>query len=382
MGACRRGDKAAGGFGALGVVLLVGALACGTPPAAQVQSATEAGTVAQSTLIIGRDGGRSGLLWGLSVWLFGDTFSSVPDAEGQTLHGNSFAFTSVLSADGGIALTERTDASGAPSYLLAPTDDEAAFIAEHQGNPCAEQPCGARYAAWPGAPLFDAARNRALIPYGLVWAAPGDFNFYSVGQSFAVWTDFSSLPERPVVAPGAAFPTLLFSQDEPGFGSAVAIDDDTLYAFACVQDSVTFHCLVGQVDLASVLDRSAWRYWDGAEWSSSLASARPVFDASSIVSVQFNTYLGVWTAVYSAPLSNDVKLRTAPAPVGPWSDELHLFTADRNGMGGTSYDAAPHLEFAENGGQVLYVTYSRPNGNGPFGDEFALERVALAKPSH
>jgi hypothetical protein len=363
-------------------VLLLGAVACGTPPAAQVQSATELGTVSQTALIVGRDGGRSGLLWGLSVWLFGDTFSSVADADGQTLHGNSFAFTGSLSADGGIELTERPDASGAPTYLLSPTDDEAAFIAAHAGDPCQEQPCGARYAAWPGAPLFDTTRNRAVIPYGLVWAAPGDFNFYGVGQSFALWTDFSSLPDRPVVAPGAPHPTLLFGQDEPGFGSAVAIDGEALYAFACVQDGLTFHCLLGQVDLGSVLDRSAWTYWDGAGWSTSITSAQPVFDASSIVSVQFNSFLGVWTAVYSAPLTNDVMLRTAPALVGPWSDELHLFTADRIGMAGTSYDAAPHTELAENGGQVLYVSYSRPNGNGLFGADFAIERVVLAKPSH
>ena len=340
------------------------------------------GPVTQSTLIVGRDGGGSGLLWGLSVWLFGDTVSTVPDAEGQTWHNNSFSFTSSLSATDGFALTEPTDSSGAPAYFLAPTDDEAAFISAHQGDPCAEQPCGARFAAWPGTPVFDAARNRALIPYLLVWAAPGDFNFYGVGQSFAVWNDFSALPERPIVSPGTVHPTLLFTQDEPGFGSAAAILGDALYAFGCVQAGLTFHCFLAEVDLESVLDRSAWRFWDGADWSSSITSVEPVFDASSIVSVEFNAYLGQWTAIYSATLSNDVMLRTAPALTGPWSDELRLFTADRQGMGGTSYDAAPHMEFAENGGQVMYLTYSRPNGNGPFGAEFALERVTLGKPSH
>jgi len=72
-------------------------------------------------------------------------------------------------------------------------------------------------------------------------------------------------------------------------------------------------------------------------------------------------------------------LRTAPALVGPWSDALHLFSADRKGMGGTSYDAAPHAEYAENGGQVLFISYSRPNGNGVFGSEFALERLTLER---
>jgi hypothetical protein len=353
--------------------------ACGSPPAARVVDVREMGTVLQPPLIVGRDGGGSALLWGLSIWLFGDTVSSIPDADGQTWHNNSFSSSSELTASGGIALTERTDAAGAPAYFLAPTADEAAFIAAHQGSPCQEQPCGARFAAWPGAPLFDAARNRALVPYGLVWAAPGDFNFYGVGQSFAVWSDFSQLPERPIVSPGSPHPTLLFSQDEPGFGGAAAIDGDELFAFAPIQDGLTFHWLLGKVALDAVFDRTAWSFWDGAQWSTSLTSACPVFDASSIVTVQFNAFVGQWMAVYSAVFSNDVMLRTAPALTGPWSDEMQLFTADRAGQGGTSYDATPHAEYAENGGQVLYVSYSRPNGNGLFGSELALEQVTLGK---
>lgn len=368
------------GTGVARALLCLGALACGgTPPAARVLSSSETGTVSQPPLIIGRDGGGSALLWGLSVWAFGDTVSTVADANGQTWHNNSFAFTSNLSAVQGVALADRTDAVGAPTYFLAPTPDEAAFIAAHQGNPCQEQPCGARYAAWPGAPLFDAKRNRTLIPYGLVWAAPGDFNFYGVGASFAVWSDFSSAPQRPVVAPGSAHPTLLFGQNEPGFGTAGVIEGDELFAFGCVQDGLTFHCLLGEVGLDSVFDRSAWLFWDGSGWSSSLSAAQSVFDASSIVSVQFNAYLGQWVAIYSAVLSNDVMMRTAPELVGPWSDAVRLFSADRKGQGGTSYDAAPHAEYAENGGQVVYVSYSRLNANGLFGSEFALERVTLGR---
>jgi hypothetical protein len=365
-------------------VLAAGVLACGTPPAARVVQAQPLGTVAQSPLIIGRDGGGSALLWGLSVWLFGDTFSSVADAEGQTLHANSVASTSNLFAADGIALNERTnertDDAGAPAYFLAPTGDEAVFFAAHQGDSCSEQPCGARYAAWPGTPLFDSAGNRALVPYMLVWAAPGDFNFYSVGRSFAVWDDFASLPERPVVSPGAAHPTLLFAEGEPSFGTAAVIEGDELYAYGCDQDGLSFECRLARVAVASVLDRSAWLFFDGTGWSTDISAARPILEAASIVNVQFNGYLGQWVALYSAPLSNDVKLRTAPAVTGPWSDELTLFTADREGLGGTSYDAAPHAEYSEDGGQVLYISYSRPNGNGPFGADFALERVTLGKP--
>src|SRR5271166_3975862 len=106
-------------FRAVGAVLCLATLACGSsPPAAvRVLEATEVGTLAQSNLIIGRDGGGSALLWGLSVWVFGDTVSSVQDAQGQTWHNNSFAFTGSLSAADGISVTERTDSTGAPAYF-------------------------------------------------------------------------------------------------------------------------------------------------------------------------------------------------------------------------------------------------------------------------
>jgi hypothetical protein len=359
-----------------GLALLM--VQCAHPSGVHVIDAKEIGTISQSKLIIGRDGGGSGLVWGLSLWAFGDTVISVPDAEGQTWHHNSFSFTKNLNATNGIAsLSERIDASGAPEYLVAPTADEAAFNAAHRGNPCAEQPCGARFAAWPGAPLFDAARSRALIPYGLVWAAPGDFNFRGVGQSFATWNDFASAPERPIVSPGAAHPTLLFGEKEPNYGEAAAVEGDTLFAFACALDFLTFHCTLGKVGLASVMDRSMWRYWDGARWSEKISDARPVLDASSILTVQFNQHLGQWTAAYSGVLSNDVLMRTAPALTGPWSDAVKLFTADRKGQGGTSYDAQPHAEYAEENGRILYFSYSRPTGQNLFSSELALVRVTL-----
>jgi hypothetical protein len=145
----------------------------------------------------------------------------------------------------------------------------------------------------------------------------GDFNFHGVGHSFAVWTDFSAAPKRPNVSTGSPHPTLLFNEDEPGFGSAAAIDGDELFAFGCVRDGLTFHCLLAKVQLDAVFDRSAWLFWDGGEWSKSLTSARPVFDASAIVSVQFNAYAGHWMA-------GRLGLEGARAPTPTGSNPLSL----------------------------------------------------------
>jgi hypothetical protein len=336
------------------------------------------GTIAQSPTIQGRDGGSSGLVFGRSVWSFGDTVLDAPDAAGVNWHQNSWSFTDDLVATDGIrGLTERTDAAGAPTYFIAPTPDEAAYDAEHYGNPCAQDPCGARWAAWPGPPIWDQAGGRALVFYGLVHAAPGDFNFYGVGQGVAVWSDFSAAPERPVVSPGADHPTLLFGQGEPPWGTAALVDGDTLYVFACESDAsgLSPPCSLARVPAAKVLDRGAWDYYDGSAWSTSMADRIPLFTGAPTVSVQHNAYLAAYTAAYAEPLSNRVVLRVAPALIGPWSDPEVLFTADK--PDGNAYDAASHAEYQEQGGKVLYFTFSRSSGQGLFGSELALVRVTL-----
>jgi hypothetical protein len=336
------------------------------------------GIVAQSASIQGRDGGQSGLVFGHSVWTFGDTILNNPDAEGVNWHQNSWSFTDDLDARDGIhGLTEPTDSVGAPTYFIAPTADEATYNTAHYGNPCAEAPCGARWAAWPGAPLWDAPRNRALIFYGLVHAAPGDFNFYGVGQSIAVWNDFDGAPERPIVSPGAAHPTLLFGPDDPSWGTGSILDDDLLYAFACDTDTGGFSppCSLARVPAEQALDRQAWRFYDGSAWSASMVDRATIFSGAPTLTVEKNAYLGLYTVVYAETMSNNVVIRTAPALTGPWSDPQALFTADK--PGGGAYDAVSHAEYEEQDGKVLYFTFTRSDGVGWFGSELALVRVTL-----
>ena len=214
---------------------LVVALLAGCSPGSFGAQATEVGVLPQSPTIQGRDGGPSGVVWGHSVWTFGDTVLDLSDAEGTNWHHNSFSITDDRqAADGLTGFTERLDGAGAPRYLLAPTAEEAVFNAEHRGDPCKVTPCGARWAVWPGPPIWDAARSRALLFYGLIYAEPGDFNFRGVGQSVAVWSDFAAEPQRPVVTPGAEHPTVLFPTGEPPWGTAALIDDDQLYAFGWI----------------------------------------------------------------------------------------------------------------------------------------------------
>ena len=354
----------------------------GPPAGLTVVQATDLGTFGTNPKIVGRDGGYSGVFGGYVVWLYGDTFLANPNAQGQTLISDSWAYTADFNAADGITgFQERDDSAGAPTMILQLTSAERAFNVAHQGNPCQQQPCGARWALWPGATVSDPARNRALVFYQLVSAQPGNFNFQAVGYSVATWQNFADLPQRPVINPQAEHPDLLFTQDQPAFGSAALVVGDTLYAYGCDTSDFSVACELGRVDLASVTDLSAWTYYAGdGTWSANIGDAMWVFTGNPILNVSWNGYLQQYVAVYNSPLSENVMMRTAPNPEGPWSREVMAFTALAPAPGQSpADDAQAHPEYNLNGGQTMFVSYS--HATGPFSSEFHLVSVELQLPA-
>jgi hypothetical protein len=343
-----------------------------------VVQSTDLGAIGSNPKILGRDGGYSAVFGGYAVWLYGDTFLANPNAEAQTLISDSWSFTSDFNAQDGITgFQEREDSVGAPTMFLQLSAAEQAFNAAHAGNPCQQQPCGARWALWPGAMVADPTRNRALVFYQLVSAQPGNFNFQTVGYSVASWQNFADLPQRPTINPAAEHPDLLFGQNQPSFGSAALVNGDTLYAYGCYNSNFSVPCVVGRVGLADVTNLNAWTFYAGnGNWSSQLSDAMWVFTANHILNVSWNDYLQKYVAVYNHPLSGDVVIRTAPTPEGPWSAEVMAFEAMAPASGqGPIDDAQAHPEYDVNGGQTMFVTYSR--GTGPFTSEERIVSVQL-----
>ncbi len=348
-------------------------IACQPPPEATLLSAEEIGVLGPSATVQGRDGGYSAALWDRSVWIYGDTVLGAEDEDGTSWHHNSYAVTSDLSAADGIdGFTAPVDSVGAPRYFIAPTDEERAFNIAHRGEDCAEEPCGARWAVWPGDAIYDPERDQALIFYSKIYAEPGPFNFRGVGQSIALWDGLAEETVRPELSPGHEHPTQLFHEDEPAFGLGPNLVDGYLVSFACPVDFVVHECIVARVAMSEALDRDAWRFWDGDEWVEDWRDADVVMDGAPIMDIFFNAHLGRFVAIYSRPFGTEVVMRTAPALTGPWSAELLLFRADSEG---DVYDALPHVEYAEGDGRVQYITYSRPTGEAWLATEFPIVRV-------
>jgi len=357
----------------------------GTPPNLTIVSVKDLGTLPTNPDILGRDGGYSTLFQGYSVWLYGDTFLANPNADNFTLISDSWSYTQDLNAQAGISgFQEPLDSAGAPSMILPETPAEQAFNATHIGANC-QQPCGARYALWPASVTVDPATGNALAFYSLVYALPGPFNFTNLGTSVANWQSLNQQPQRPTISPPVvpAHPDLLFNQNEPPFGSASLISNGMLYVYGCGNpaNGLDKSCWLGKVAPANILNRSAWSYYAGnGTWTSQLSQAVPVFVGDSILSVSWNSYLQQYVAVYSASFSQSVMIRTAPNPEGPWSLAIVAFTAMQPSGGGNVYDAHAHSEYDANGGQIIYVTYSRSTP-APFTSEVRLVSIQLARSS-
>ncbi len=339
-----------------------------------VLSAAETGVVPQSASIQGRDGGQSALLFGRSVWTFGDTVLNMADEDGRNWHHNSVSWSEDLTASDGLdGFVEPADSVGAPAHLIAPTAEEEAFNEAHWDDGDCEEPCGARWAVWPGSPVWDEAHQRAILFYGLIYAEPGDFNFEGRGASIAIWSDPEGSPSRPEIGRVPDHPDLLWAQDEGEWGNASAIEGDHLYTFSCPQDGFGRPCGLARVALDRLLDPEAWRFWTGAGWGAAMEEVEPLFDGAPIMSLSYNAYLSRWLVIYSPSLSADIVARAAPALTGPWSKETVLYTPD--GADEDPYDAVHHPELSEDGGRVEYLSWSRSTGEGWFGTEFALLRV-------
>ena len=358
----------------------------GLSPNLSIVSVQDLGTLPTNSDILGRDGGYSALFQGHSVLVFGDTFLANPNAGDFTLISDSWSYTSDLTAQSGISgFQEPLDSAGAPAMLLPEMPAEQAFNVAHNVNNCQQQPCGARWALWPESIAVDPATGHALVFYMLLSALPGGFNFQSVGSSVATWQSLQQQPQRPTINPPVvpAHPDLLFNQNEPTFGSASLIVNGMLYVYGCGNpaNSLDKSCWLGKVTPANVLDRSAWSYYAGSgKWSSHITDAVPVFIGNNILSVSWNTYLQQYIAVYSAPISKNVMNRTASSPEGPWSLAIAAFTAMQPAQGGNVYDAHAHSEYDANGGQTIFVTYSRSTP-APFTSEVRLASIQLARPA-
>lgn len=343
-------------------------VACGAfdpPRRVRVARVQDLGTLPFDPVIRGRDGGYSTWFAGRSVWVFGDTMLDRQGEDGSGWRTSTFTTTFDNDASDGLGpFVEPLDSLGVPYTFIPYTDEEQAYN-DSQTPPQCEHDCLPTWVIWPADIVVNPLTGDALVFYQKI----KDWENY--GSSIAVWHHPDEWPTRPELRPATAEPTLLFQDQDIRLSSAAMVHEDWLCAYYCHNE-----CRLGRAPLSNPLDRQAWRFYAGnGVWSSAVEDAVAVADTANILKVHWNAALGSFVAIYHWSV-NEVVMRCAGRPEGPWSEPMKLFTAMAPAEGGTIYDALVHPEFSQQDGLVLYISYSRSTGF--FLGEMRLVEVELS----
>jgi len=122
---------------------------------------------------------------------------------------------------------------------------------------------------------------------------------------------------------------------------------------------------LARVKAEKILSPSSYEVWDGEKWTPEIEKATALFDNAGAPSIQWNSYLKKWLAVYTATFSeqgflSQIEGRTADELTGPWSSPVVLHRCPREPprQWGSCYNAQHNAVFNKKNGQVIYITAS------------------------
>lgn len=108
---------------------------------------------------------------------------------------------------------------------------------------------------------------------------------------------------------------------DTGFAQAAFVhgQDGWLYVFG-IPEGRDGPARLARVRTDRVLDRTAWRFWNGDDWSTDLHEAEQVVAPPvGELSVAWSPYLDRWLMMYLDELRGGIVVRTASELTGPWS---------------------------------------------------------------
>jgi hypothetical protein len=108
---------------------------------------------------------------------------------------------------------------------------------------------------------------------------------------------------------------------------AFVVDGDVLYTFG-ISEGRWSGVRLRRVVPDRILERDAYRFWDGRRWVDEAASAAVIVPGPvGELSVAWSARERRWLMMYLHPEHRAVVLRTAPRVTGPWSAEQIVVTA-------------------------------------------------------
>lgn len=287
-----------------------------------------------------RDGGVSVRLFdGTVLWLFGDSLER--NAQNQDLYFRNN--TAALASAGSPTVTRDAVVGGAPVEFVTPSPSHAAAM----GCP-ADKPVTALWPMSASAGTVSGSSQRVVVFFAnICLGGPGQFE--DRGVSVVEWTYVAGATTPGSVLRGQVLTEFLFGSSQPSWGTASWTQReagvDVVYGYDCESPApsggVQFPnewgpCTVGRVLASSAHVAGSWTWWNGASWSASRNAAAPMAgipepsastDSKAPVAalnVSYDPTFGRYVMAYSPwpGYTNELFVRVARTPVGPWSEPV------------------------------------------------------------
>jgi len=263
-----------------------------------------------------RDGGAVGTLGGKIVWFWSDT-------DYTNLQTNAFAgFYGNTAAIG--TPSNQTLMTGPRQQAIPFTANESAYNTEFNSNP--------RVVLWPKSGVIEISPGHGLlwVPKGYWGSSPSQPNNGVVlstvvigSNGYPVVTRLSDVPLFPL-------------NTVPSYGAAAAARDQN-YVYLYSTDSYATYSAnhhVARAPLTSATTLSSYQYYN--KGTNTWQSTAPLINATSAAiftstfgvdgNVYYSSYHRAWIFIYSNHADYHVYIRTAPAPQGPWSSAVLIYS--------------------------------------------------------
>ena len=313
--------------------------------ARRIAATHDLGTLGHPASVRVRDGGASALIGAKVLWTFGDTIFTPRAEDGVSLRSNTAALADPARP---LQVSEPLDANGAPYPFLAFTPDEQHYN-DTTGKP------DDRIALWVGSVIITSP-DSGLVFYTKLKVKPGALNYDLQGVGLARVQAGQRVAVRD--------PNLLFMAPEPNFVNAFVLQG-MVYVYGNFNNG-TLDTALARVPLAQVAERTAYRFWDGTNWVTDVQHAQSILhDIPNSLSVSYNPFLQQFLAVNSGTYltsPNQVLMRIAPNPEGPWSEPAVLLAGEPPAINMIDYAGLEHPELATGDGRKIVISYFHPLG--------------------
>ena len=156
----------------------------------------------------------------------------------------------------------------------------------------------------------------------------------------------------------------LLPAEEPQF-AALLVHEGVAYAYRCAPGADFgegfYPCVLGSAPEEELTDPTTYRYFVAeAGFVGTLEEATLVGEGAPDFTVHWNARLGAFLMVYVEPFSQEIRVRTAPAPEGPFSEPIPLWPCQlpADDPQALCYGAKQHPQLRSPDGSTLVLTYN------------------------